>query len=172
MDIQLRRTKVVSVSGRVSGMQSGTRYSISLVPKDQGSAGGASRGAVVRQEDSTFTLHGVSPGTYWLLLIPAGHVTTKQELVVGESDIEGLTVPVLETSTVKGKIILPASTESRGLRLTLQPTDFEAVNDVCHLHRLRAGRWGRPGCRAGDFAGRCPMPDRARGRADRPPDRR
>jgi len=125
MDIQLRRTKVVSVSGRVSGMQSGTRYSISLVPKDQGSAGGASRGAVVRQEDSTFTLHGVSPGTYWLLLIPAGHVTTKQELVVGESDIEGLTVPVLETSTVKGKIILPASTESRGLRLTLQPTDFE-----------------------------------------------
>jgi len=125
MDIQLHKTKVVTVSGRVSGMQSGTRYSISLVPKDQGSAAGASRGAVVRQEDSTFTLHGVSPGTYWLLLIPAGHVTTKQELVVGESDIEGLTVPVLETATVKGKVILPPSLELRGLRVTLQPTDFE-----------------------------------------------
>ena len=42
---------------------------------------------------------------------------------------------------------------------SLQPTDLEAVDDVCHLHRLRVGRWGLRACPAGGFGRRCPVPD-------------
>jgi hypothetical protein len=130
MDIQLRKSRVYSVQGRVNGAERGHRYSVMLIPKDStgGMSSGISRSAVVRAEDSTFIVHGVSPGLYSLLVMANGRVSTRQEVSVGDNDIEGLTVPLAEPATIKGRIQMAASATGKtasvkGLRVMLQSAD-------------------------------------------------
>lgn len=68
-DLQLRKSRVFSVQGRVAGFQKGQRISLSLMPAEtsSGSFFEMNRSSTLRQEDGSFAFRDIAPGRYsWL----------------------------------------------------------------------------------------------------------
>ena len=134
-DIQLRKTRVFTVQGKVAGFQSGPRVSLSMQPQDASSSepfgmGGA---ASIRQEDGTFTFRGVTPGRYRLVAMTNNRVDGRQEISVGDSDVTGIVVTLTEPGSVKGKVLFDAASTAKppglkGLRVSLTPVDGIPMN--------------------------------------------
>ena len=134
-DIQLRKTRVFTVQGRVAGSQKGPRVSLSMQPVDATSSGvfGMGRAASMRQKDGNFTFRGIVPGRYMLVAMTNNRVDGRQEISVGDSDLTGIVVTLTEPGSIKGKVLFePGSTAKppilKGLRVSLTPLDGVPMN--------------------------------------------
>jgi hypothetical protein len=141
-DIQLRKTRVFTVQGRIAGFQPGNpsnRISLSLQPVEAtstasfGASFGMGKSSSLRQDDGTFTFRGVDPGRYTLIAMTNNKVTGRQEVSVGDTDLMGLIVTLMEPGSVKGRILFDTSGASRtpalkGLRVSLAPVDAVPMN--------------------------------------------
>jgi len=138
-DIQLRKTRVYTIQGRVNGVQprngGGTRVSLSLQPQDASSSApfGMGRTASLRPDDGTFLFRGVDPGRYSLIAMSNNRVAGRQEVVVGDSDLIGVSVTLLEPGSVKGKVSFSGGGTTnasvlKGLRVSLTPVDSVPMN--------------------------------------------
>jgi len=139
MDIQLRKTRTYTVRGKIAGFQQGRRYSLAMQPQESGSgAGGGSgnlgtgRAAAVRPEDGTFTISGVAPGRYSLVAVADNRVGARQEVMIGDGDLEGLVIAILEPGAIKGKVQIDAGATKppslKGIRISLSPVDGIPMN--------------------------------------------
>ena len=134
-DVQLRKTHTYTVQGTVSSAQKGRRYSLSLQALSSTSGGDFGLGravASVRPEDGTFVFGGVAPGRYTLISSADNRVSSKQEISVGEGDLEGLVVTLAEAGSIKGRVqIEPSGAQLpslKGLRVFLAPVDGIQMN--------------------------------------------
>ena len=134
IDIQLRKTRVYTVQGKVTGLPRGRRCSVSMQPQDTVSSGnfGMGRGAVVRPDDSTFVFRGVPPGRYILLATVDNRLSARQEVTIGDGDLEGLVVPITDPGAVKGKVQVEGGGSKapalKGIRVSLTPVDGTPMN--------------------------------------------
>jgi protocatechuate 3,4-dioxygenase beta subunit len=133
IDIQLRKTRTYSVQGKVAGLQKGRRYSLSLQQQDAASSGsfGMSRASAIRPEDGSFAFRGVPPGRYTLIAMADNRVGARQEVSIGDGDLDGLTVVVLDPGVVKGRVQMEAGVTKpslKGLRVSLTPVDAIPMN--------------------------------------------
>lgn len=133
VDIQLRKTRVYTVQGKVNGTSKGRRYSISMQPADALSSGnfGMGRAAQVRPEDGTFTFRGVAPGRYTLIVNVDNRVGARQDFALGDNDVDGLVVTIMEPGAVKGRVLMESGAPKgtlKGLRISLTPVDGIPMN--------------------------------------------
>jgi hypothetical protein len=134
IDIQLRKTRMYTVTGRIAGAQKGHRYSLSLQQADAGSSGNfGGRGAAVRAEDNSFMFRGVAPGRYMLIVLADNRVGARQDVAVGDSDLDGVVVTMMDPGGIKGRVQIDSSggtttASVKGLRISLNPTDGIPMN--------------------------------------------
>jgi protocatechuate 3,4-dioxygenase beta subunit len=132
VDIQLRRTRTYTVQGKVNGMQQGGRYSIALQPQESILSGsfGLNRTSAVR-EDGSFLFRGVSPGRYTLTAVVENRVGARQDLSIGNGDLDGLVIAIADPGTVKGRVQMePGSAKPtvRGVRVSLEIADGSTMS--------------------------------------------
>lgn len=136
MDIQLHKTRIFTVEGRVAGFQRGHRVSISIQPQDTSSSMpfGMGRAASIRQENGDFTFRGVNAGQYTLIAMVNNHVGAHQEISVGDADLTGIVVTLSEPGNIKGRVLFDGGTTAKppvlkGLRVSLPPVDTIPMNN-------------------------------------------
>ncbi len=155
IDIQLRKTRVYEVQGKISGFRPKLRFFVHLQPK--GESGAASAGGYsgsVRPDDGTFRIAGVPPGQYTLMALADNRAGAWQDVSVGDSDVEGLTIVVAEPGTVKGKVQVETSGTTpppalKNLHVALTPIDRAAMlpntstedNGTFSLEQVSADRY-------------------------------
>ncbi len=137
-DIQLRKTRIFSVEGKVIGYSHGQRVSVLLQPQDSSSIapflGG--RGNSSRQEDASsthFVFAGVNSGQYTIVAMVNNHVGGHQEISVGDSDVSGIIVTTSDSGGVKGKVVFETGNTGqtpvlKGLRVSLTPVQAMQMN--------------------------------------------
>jgi protocatechuate 3,4-dioxygenase beta subunit len=135
MDIQLRKSRTSSISGRIAGFDKSHRYGLSLQPHEQASSGnfGGSRAAAMRPDDGSFVFRGVIPGRYTLLAMVDNRMGARQDISVGDGDLDGVVIAMSDAGTVKGRIQVEASAGAkqltlRRLRVSLTPVDMVPTN--------------------------------------------
>lgn len=133
VDLQLRKTRIYKVQGRLSGAQKGGRYSVSMQPFDAMLSGsfGLNQTAAVRPEDWSFAFRGAAPGRYTLTAMAENRIGSRQEITIGSGDLEGLVLPILEPGTIKGRIIVEAEgnkPNAKGVRISLVPAEGTPMN--------------------------------------------
>jgi protocatechuate 3,4-dioxygenase beta subunit len=133
IDLQLRKTRTYTVQGKVNGVQQGGRYSVAMQPQDSVLSGsfGLNRTAAVRPNDGSFIFRGVSPGRYTLTAMVENRVGSRQDLSIGDGDLDGLVIPILDAGSVKGRIQLDSGLTRptlRGIRISLTPADGSHIN--------------------------------------------
>jgi hypothetical protein len=135
VDIQLRKTRTYAVQGKIAGVQKGHRYSLSMQPMDAMSSGnfGMGRAASVRPEDGVFTFRGVSPGRYTMIAMVESRVGARQDVTIGDGDLDGLVVAIMDPGVVKGRVQIEASgiqksPSLKGLRISFTAVDGIAMN--------------------------------------------
>jgi protocatechuate 3,4-dioxygenase beta subunit len=133
-DIQLRKSRMYTVQGRVSGIQKGRRYMVSMQPSDAASSGNfGGKAGVVRPEDGSFLFRGVTPGRYVLIASVDNRVAARQDVAIGDGDLDGLVIALGEPGTIKGRILIDPSGGTttgsvQGLRISLNPLDNIPMN--------------------------------------------
>ncbi len=134
VDIQLRKTHTYTVAGKLAGVQRDHRYSLSLQSQDTLSGGSyGTRGASVRPDDGTFTFRGVTPGRYTLIAMVESRVGARQDIAIGDGDLDGLTVALMDPGVIKGRVRIDptgmnAPPSVKGLRLSLAQVDAIPMN--------------------------------------------
>jgi Carboxypeptidase regulatory-like domain len=135
IDIQLRKTHTYTVQGKIAGIQKAHRYSLSMQPQDSFSSGnfGMGRAAAVRPEDASFTFHGVAPGRYTLIAMADNRVGARQDVTIGDGDLDGLVVALSDPGAVKGRVLMEASGTAKtpslkGMRISLMAVDALPMN--------------------------------------------
>jgi hypothetical protein len=123
------RTRRVSgmVFNAVTGVAGAAQVTLlAMAPAGLPSPG---RGFLSRPTDASsgsFTLTGVSPGSYLLVATAAGGLMARAPIEVGDADVDGVSVTVAPGITVTGRVRLdgqPAGTNATltGLRIELRP---------------------------------------------------
>lgn len=108
-DLRLRRTPTWRVRGRVLDSSGKPAQFVGVVamPAQSSLAGVRSMG-MVRNAEGTFEIAGLSPGTWNLLVQRAGRSEERQfgrtRVVVGNGDLEGVTITLQPTLTVSGTV--------------------------------------------------------------------
>ena len=134
LDIQLRRSRVHSIQGKISGLHTGHRYSISLMQQDSSSSAnfGMGRAAAVRPDDGSFVFRGVTAGRYVLYVMADNRMMGRQEIAMADSDVEGMVIPAMEPGGIKGRVLVegnPAKPPNlKGMRISLTPVDGIVMN--------------------------------------------
>lgn len=134
LDIQLRKMRVHTIQGKVSELHAGHRYSITMQPQEATSTGysGMGRAAAVRPNDGSFIFRGVAPGRYLLIVMADNRLGGRQDVTVGESDVDGLVMAVMEPGAVKGRVLMESNTTKpaslKGLRISLTPAEAVPMN--------------------------------------------
>ena len=133
-DIQLRKTRTYAVQGKVAGLKT-RRCTVSLQPQDASSSAnfGMGRAASIRQEDGSFLFRGIAPGQYTLIAMTDNRTGARQEVAVGDSDLEGLVVTITDPGVIRGKIQLDSSGMAKppslkGVRVSLTPVNEIPMN--------------------------------------------
>ena len=133
-DVQIRKARMFTVSGKVSGMESARGVSISLYPADTSMsvAFGMNRAAQIRREDGSFKIQSVAPGAYTLIAMANNRLAARQDVSVGDADLEGVIVNLVEPGTVKGRVSVenPGANlpKLQGLRVSLTPVGNIPMN--------------------------------------------
>lgn len=133
LDIQLRKTRIYRVQGKLSGAEKAGRYSVSMQPQDAMLSGsfGLNQTAAVRQDDWSFVFRGAAPGRYTLTAMVENRIGSRQEITIGSADLEGLVLPILEPGTIKGRVIVEAEANKpnpKGVRVSLVPAEGVPMN--------------------------------------------
>lgn len=130
-DITMRRVKTVEISGRVVGAAGpAARTMVRLEPADAAQSDFNRDGTT--DEKGNFRLRNIPEGTYYVLAYQRDSGSrgykpgVRQKVEVGEDNIEGLTVSLLNTgATIQGKVRVDGSSSVRldGIHLSLMPID-------------------------------------------------
>jgi hypothetical protein len=126
-DIQLRKTRTVTVQGKIAGGSESQRVSISLYSADSSMnmSFGMNRVANVLKQDGTFSVTGVAPGNYILVAMLNNRMAARQDVVVSDADLQDVVVNLMEPGTIKGRVLFEGSetnaSKLSGLRVSLTP---------------------------------------------------
>lgn len=132
VDLTLRRSRTVSVRGRVSGWQPTGRQRLVLFLRPRG--GGASPSMMrpgFADQAGNFEFRGVTPGSYTLVAaVPErgrGGLTGRLPVEVGNANVENLSLALNPPVTVAGRVLASAETavSFAGVEVALRP--FEPV---------------------------------------------
>lgn len=141
IDIRLRKSVVVNVSGSVSGDIPPDRLRLSLMSADPNNSlpsMGPGMGASVGK-DGTFTLYRVAPGSYRIVVFNSNEnrmqVCGSQRVDVGHDDVRNVSVSLIKAAELKGVIRLDgqsaaAQAANRPFQVGLVPSDESVFNYV------------------------------------------
>jgi hypothetical protein len=128
IDFTLTPQQTVRVRGRVLAAGSGRGATqVVLLPRAQRAPfrGRAREDSV--EQDGTFELAGVAPGSYILAAMrhePDETFSAREPLEVGNSDVEGITLALMPNGTVAGKVVVEGGTLPEGrMFVNLRPED-------------------------------------------------
>jgi polysaccharide lyase family 4-like protein len=156
IDVQIRSELTHTVSGRVtSSLPPGSEVSainrqvrataaqLSLLPRDATMVPDLVTGNIVANQDGTFQIRGVLPGSYDLVArLPASvgwgpqngperatnpWALGKTAVEVGGADVDGVTVNVHQGVDVHGRVTVDGTGEAAAVRVTMQPDDNVAL---------------------------------------------
>jgi 5-hydroxyisourate hydrolase-like protein (transthyretin family) len=128
IDLVLGPSKVQKVRGRVAGFTPGSQATVNLVRAETGVLG-RSLGKGASTIDGAFEFAGVAPGAYYLTARDRNGLTgIPMPLLVGDRDIDNLTVGLSAGVTLSGRITLEGVTQNSngpdplgGLTVALRP---------------------------------------------------
>lgn len=88
---------------------------------------------MARGDDGSFRLHAVVPGLYSLIAAVDNHVGARQEISIGDSDMDGVILTITDPGNVKGRVQIepsgaPNSPSVKGLRVSLNPMGAGPMN--------------------------------------------
>ena len=146
MDIQLRKTRTYTVQGKIAGFQRGAAISLSMQPQDAPSGGSFGNGTGGRRASGGRHLYSSAAwlrADTLLIAMADNRVGARQEVTIGDGDLEGLVVAIMEPGGVKGRVQMEASGVAKtpslkGLRISLAPVD--AIPDE-HAECQHRGGW-------------------------------
>lgn len=134
MDIRMRKVPVRSVKGKVAGTGNMREIRLMLQPlmrdgQPSMNFGGMGGGAMTR-EDGSFEIHQVRPGSYQITAMrmsqggPPGMIG-RSTVEVGDTDVDGVMVTMVEPFRLEGKVTLVTKEELRkdNIRLQLIPAN-------------------------------------------------
>jgi uncharacterized protein (DUF2141 family) len=148
IDIRLRKSRVYRVRGKVAVQpgESLNNIRLMIMPSDRESGFMFSGASSVVRPDGTFEMSGVQPGSYHLVAMRSGGMQTtagKTPVNVGQQDVEGVILPIVNGITLTGSIRIDASKDElaqmqaqsgnvslRGVRVQLMPLEGVAFNSM------------------------------------------
>ena len=124
------RGRVVSEAGAPGGGQGAQRTNFSVVLSARnamGAGGNASRGTAVTPE-GTFDFRSVTPGSYYLIAqvnAQGKNIAARMAIQVGESNIEGITLPLRGGVPVSGRVRVEGETTQSiaSVQVQLRPAE-------------------------------------------------
>ena len=136
MNLRLSRVPVSRVRGKV--VNAGRGALVFLVAKDRGMFSTMDRRPVpVNQQDGSFEVRGVVPGTYTLLATKGGGGGSRGqgrvEISVGEGLLEGIEVQIRDPFAVNGQLTAEGGEAQSLTGVVIQLTPLEAVSMVAPL---------------------------------------
>jgi hypothetical protein len=109
IDIRMQKARVYRISGRVTGYEGNMRnLQLMVMPQDRTAALTVVGGMGQVREDGTFETGGVTPGSYFVGVIPmdgrARSIIGRAAVEVGRENVENVTVAVGSAVTVSGSV--------------------------------------------------------------------
>jgi hypothetical protein len=132
VDIQLQRIAAYKVRGRIYNMithRTGKDISVMMLPRNNQVAGSIFNfEAVVLDKDGSFAIKNVLPGSYTLSAFwfdEGKPYVAKQNIDVGNADVEGVTLTIAPGMTINGRVIWDGKPSLEGDELNVSPSSTE-----------------------------------------------
>jgi len=132
VDILLQRVAAYKVHGRIYNMiahRTGKDVSIMMLPRNSQLAGSVFNfEAAVLGKDGSFVLNDVLPGSYTLSAFwfdEGKPYVAKQNIDVGNADVEGVTLTIAPGMTINGRVIWDGKPSLEGDELSISPFSSE-----------------------------------------------
>jgi hypothetical protein len=136
VDIQLQRLAAYKVRGRIYNTithRTGKDVSIMMLPRNNQVAGSIFNfEAAVLDKDGSFVLKDILPGSYTLLAYwfdEGKWYVAKQNIDVGNADVEGVTLTIAPGTTINGRVIWDGKPSLEGDELSVSPYSPEQIMD-------------------------------------------
>lgn len=160
IDFRIRKVPTYRVRGRVADAVDGPMQNVNIMvmPGDAAFGGPPRAMTVVHNQDGTFELGGLAPGTYTLVVNrmnrDQGRASATQQIQVGNRDLDGvvvaLTPPVEVTGVVRAEG--DAKLDFSRLRVSLEPAAGMMMFGGGGNHGITAdGTFKLPGLNAGKY---------------------
>jgi protocatechuate 3,4-dioxygenase beta subunit len=160
MDLQLRKVVTYRIRGRVADASGGpmNNANIMVLPGgDTASVMPMRVGTSVRNQDGTFEITGVPPGSYTLVVNrmerERGRTSASQQVQVGNSDVEGVTLMMLPPTEVTFVVRADgdAQLDLSRVRLALENVSGGSFSRGGSQATLVAGQFKIPGINPGKY---------------------
>jgi Carboxypeptidase regulatory-like domain len=128
VDILLQRVAAYKIRGRIYNMithRPGKDVSIMMLPRNSQMAGSVFNfEAAVLEKDGSFVLNDILPGSYTLTAYwfdEGKSYVAKQNIDVGNADVEGVTLTIAPGVTINGRVIWDGKPSLEGDELSISP---------------------------------------------------
>jgi len=143
VDIQLQRLAAYKVRGRIYNTithRTGRDVSIMMLPRSNQVAGSIFNfETAVLDKDGSFVLKDILPGSYTLSAYwfdEGKSYVAKQNIEVGNADVEGITVTIAPGTTINGRVIWDGKPGLEGDELSVSPYSPEQIMDFGSAARV------------------------------------
>jgi hypothetical protein len=143
LDIQLQRIAAYKVRGRIYNMithRPGKGVSIMMLPRNNKVAETIFNfEAAVQDKDGSFVLNDILPGSYTLSAYwfdEGKSYVAKQNIDVGNADVEGVTLTIAPGMTINGRVIWDGKPGLEGDELSVSPYSAEQIMDFGSAARV------------------------------------
>jgi hypothetical protein len=132
VDILLQRVAAYKIRGRIYNLiahRTGKDISIMMLPRNTSVAGSIFNfQAAVLDKDGSFVLKDILPGSYTLSafwFVEGKPYVAKQNIEVGNADVEGITLTIAPGITINGRVIWDGKPSMEGDELSILPSPSE-----------------------------------------------
>jgi carboxypeptidase family protein len=143
VDILLQRVAAYKIRGRIYNMithRPGKDVSIMMLPRNSQMAGSVFNfETAVLDKDGSFALNDILPGSYTLSAFwfdEGKSYVAKQNIDVGNADVEGITLTIAPGVTVNGRVIWDGKPSLEGDELSISPSSSEQGIDFGDAARV------------------------------------
>jgi hypothetical protein len=160
VDFQIRKVGTFRIRGRVVDTSGGSARNLVVLamPADSGAGMPGRNSAAVRNQDGSFEIRGIAPGTYTVIANrmdreQGGRTSATQQISVGSRDVEGVTLTLAPPAEVSGSIRAEgdANMNLGSVRVVLEPASGIPMFGVTVQAPAANGAFRVPGVPPGNY---------------------